>query len=107
MATFKSTIQEIYGDLQNPNLKNFVSHYVFNARFRVLLNYRIGKLFSKSNFFIFRQIGMWYKIRLITKRGCDISYNSIIGKNVKMPHPIGIVIGDGVIIKNNVKIFNK
>lgn len=108
MVTLKSTLQEISGDLlPHSNLKNFLSSYLFSARFRVLLNHRIGKFFSKRNFFLFKQIAAWYKIRLITKRGCDISYNSFIGKNVKMPHPIGIVIGDGVIIKNNVKIFQQ
>jgi len=44
---------------------------------------------------------------MIVKRNCDISYNATIGKNLRLPHPIGIVIGDGVIIKDNVMVFQQ
>lgn len=109
MTTFKETINAIRGDLPKGKffLKVFVYNYFFSARFRVLLNYRLGKYFFKSHFFIFKQIGLYYKYKLISKRNCDFSYNAIIGKNLKLPHPIGIVIGDGVIIHDNVKIFQQ
>jgi serine O-acetyltransferase len=32
---------------------------------------------------------------------------STIGKNIKLPHPLGIVIGAGVVIKDNVTIFQQ
>jgi serine O-acetyltransferase len=73
----------------------------------VLLNYRIGKYLFKSQNFIFRHIGLYYKTRLIIKRHCDISYNASIGKNLRMPHPVGIVIGEGVVIKDDVVIFQQ
>lgn len=38
---------------------------------------------------------------------CDISPKAIIGKGLSMPHPIGIVIGDGVIIGDDVKIWQQ
>lgn len=44
---------------------------------------------------------------MITKRGCQISYNASLGNNIKFPHPLGIVIGDGVVIGNNVKIWQQ
>lgn len=108
MTTLKSTIKDICDDLfPNATFKSFLVNYLISVRFRVLLNHRIGKFFFNSRYFFFKQIGVWYKIRLISKRGCDISYNSFIGKNLKMPHPIGIIIGDGVVINNNVKIFQQ
>lgn len=37
--------------------------------------------------------------------GCDISPKADIANNVVFPHPIGIVIGDGVKIQENVIIY--
>ncbi|AZB44664.1 hypothetical protein CEF21_21540 [Bacillus sp. FJAT-42376] len=39
------------------------------------------------------------------KFNCDISPYASIGKNITFPHPIGIVIGEGVHIGNNVTIY--
>lgn len=108
MSSIKEMLIEIKNDFPNgnPNLRLFLGYYFFNSGFRILLNHRLGKYFSKSNFFL-RLIAKYYKYRLITKRNCDISYNAIIGKNMKLPHSIGIVIGDGVVIKDNVIVFQQ
>lgn len=37
--------------------------------------------------------------------GCDVSPKASIANNVVFPHPIGIVIGDGVEIQENVVIY--
>ncbi|WP_154856957.1 serine O-acetyltransferase [Cyclobacterium xiamenense] len=47
----------------------------------------------------------YLRFRMLAKWNCDISYSSFIGKNLHMPHPIGIVIGDGVVIHDDVTIF--
>ncbi|MFV0221283.1 serine acetyltransferase [Empedobacter falsenii] len=109
MITLIGTIRDIKDDLPKGRSKLFVflQNYLYNARFRVLLNHRIGKYLFHCNNFILRQIALKYKYNLISKRGCDISYKSILGKGIKMPHPLGIVIGEGVIIKNNVMIFQQ
>ncbi|WP_290794812.1 serine O-acetyltransferase [Flavihumibacter sp. UBA7668] len=106
---FSCLLSEIKGDLPNQsfNIKAFFINYFYSARFRVLLNHRIGKFCFQSNSFIIRQISSYYKYKLISKRGCDISYNAIIGRNLRLPHPIGIVIGDGVIIGDNVMLFQQ
>jgi len=105
--SIKQTLNEIIKDLpvSKPSFKLFMTSFLYNMGFRVLLNYRIGKYLYHSNFFLLRQIGLFFRNRLITKRNCDISYNAIIGSNVRFPHPSGIIIGDGVIINNNVKIW--
>lgn len=109
MDRFLDTISDIRGDLlgNSKSFKVFLINYLYSPRFRVLLNHRLGKFFFKSNNFLIRQLGNHYKARLVSKRSCDISYNSVIGKNLKMPHPIGIVIGDGVVIKDNVMVFQE
>jgi serine O-acetyltransferase len=100
---------QIYKDLYSDKkgLKSFIKEYFFNASFRVLLNHRLGKSFAKSRFKIVNYLGAYYKKKLIEKRGCDISYKSVLGSNIKLPHPIGIVIGDEVIIEDNVTIFQQ
>ena len=109
MGRFRKTILEIKNDLRSdkPSLKVFLTSYMYSAQFRVLLNHRLGKYFSGSSFFIYRHLGRHYKKRLIVKRSCDISYSAEIGKRLTMPHPIGIVIGEGVEVKDDVVIFQQ
>jgi serine O-acetyltransferase len=109
LITLRQTITAIKNDLpqKKPGLLCFFKNYIYNCGFRVLLNHRIGKYFFFNKFPFFRQIGLYYKVKLITKRNCDISYKAIIGANVRFPHPLGIVIGEGVVIKDNVKIWQQ
>ncbi|MDA7652509.1 serine acetyltransferase [Akkermansiaceae bacterium] len=41
---------------------------------------------------------------LVARKNCDISFKAIIGDKVRLPHPIGLVIGAAE-IGNNVTIF--
>lgn len=103
--SLKQTFKEIKDDLPNPSIYNFISYYLFNPNFRILLNYRIGRFFYNKEFRIFKTLAKYYRMRLITKRNCDISYKCYIGKNLRLPHPLGIVIGEGVVIKDNVTLW--
>lgn len=107
MITLKQTIADIKNDLPHKTLSGFIKSYLYSAGFRVLLNHRIGKYLYHSRFILFRQVANYYKMRLITKRNCDISYKCTIGKNVRFPHALGIVIGDNVVINDNVKIWQQ
>ena len=44
-------------------------------------------------------------MKLIFRKNCDISFLSTIGNRLRLPHPIGVVIGADVIVRNNVTIF--
>lgn len=107
--TIRQISKEILGDLPNNSftLTVFFKNYLFSPRFRILLNHRIGKYFYQKKNYLLRQIANYYKVRMVVKRNCDISYNSKIGRNLQLPHPFGIVIGDGVEIKDNVMIFQQ
>ncbi len=109
MITLKQTLRDIKDDLLDKNglFLSVLRSYLNSPRFRVLLNHRLGKYFFKQQNLFLRQIGLYYKNRMIIKRNCDISYNAVLGKNLKLPHPLGIVIGDGVIIEDNVTIFQQ
>ena len=56
---------------------------------------------SKKNI-IYKKI---YENKIYTKYNCCISSKSYIDKNLFLPHPIGIVIGEGVRIGKNVTIY--
>lgn len=106
--TLKELLAEIKGDMKGQaGLSQFIRAYLYSASFRVLLNHRIGKYCFNSGNYILRRIALRYRYRLITRRNCDISYNAYLGKGIRLPHPLGIVIGDGVIIKDNVAIFQQ
>jgi|SRR5690554_1557253 len=109
MISFQKTLSDIRYDFPNgkPTIRLFFTYYFFSPRFRILLNYRLGKYLWKSRNLFLKMFGKYYRKIMITKRNCDISYNASIGKNLKMPHPIGIVIGDGVVIKDNVIVFQQ
>lgn len=79
--------------------------FLFNVSFRLTLNYRLGYYLAKRRNFIVNIILLYLKKRQLVKYGCDISYQAIIGKNISFPHPIGIVVGVGTVIGDNVKIW--
>tara|TARA_B100000378_G_scaffold206253_1_gene169510 strand:+ start:14128 stop:14658 length:531 start_codon:yes stop_codon:yes gene_type:complete len=107
MITFKETLSDIKNDLPKKSLISFIRNYFLNPSFRVLLNYRLGKYFFYSRLVFSKQLSEFYRYRLITKRGCDISYKSTLGKGIIFPHPLGIVIGVGVVVGDNVVVFQQ
>jgi serine O-acetyltransferase len=106
-ATLKKTWGEIKNDLPTKRYSflKFLYHFFLNPKFRLLLNHRIGKYFYFHSFTSLKPIAIYYKNKMLTKRHCDISYGATIGKRLQFPHPIGIVIGDQVVIKDDVVIF--
>ncbi|WP_051394498.1 serine O-acetyltransferase [Leptolyngbya sp. Heron Island J] len=101
--TFSGLFSDIRSDLQR-NSKSFhesLFRLLFNPSIRVLLYYRLShwlykKKFHKSSYII----NSWQN-----KYGCYISRKSELGKHVRLVHPIGIVIGDGVVIEDDVAIW--
>lgn len=108
--TFKTLLNEIRYDLKVEgyvSIKYFANSYFFNPSFRLLLNFRLGKYLSSSKWKINRLVASRFKLRQLIKRNCQISFKASIGKGVKFAHPIGIVIGEGVVIKDNVIIWQQ
>tara|TARA_Y100001954_G_C15784857_1_gene591912 strand:- start:422 stop:928 length:507 start_codon:yes stop_codon:yes gene_type:complete len=102
----KSDIKSIAGN----NFIRMIYCLHFNMQLRLILNYRIGRYLHCNRNFLNTIIISFLKKRQIRNYGCDISYNSKIGKQIKFPHPTGIVIGnnceigDGVMIWQNVTL---
>ncbi|WP_214073672.1 hypothetical protein [Mucilaginibacter sp. dw_454] len=103
----RETLKDIKSDClyhRGDSFARAIGVYLFNPAFRILLNYRIGKylLEHKTLNFLHR----YYKYRQI-RRGCQVSFKCTIGKNLLLHHPLGIIIGEGVIIKDNVEIYQQ
>jgi serine O-acetyltransferase len=106
----KELISIIKADLRNhggKSLPKSIGAYLFNPSFRLVLNYRLGRFFHLRKSAPFKLLARYYAYRQATKRNCDISYRATIGNNISFPHPIGIVIGDDVVVGNNVKIWQQ
>lgn len=77
---------------------------------------KIYRIYKKSNNLIKKNnkfLAYYYMNKMYKKYGCTISPKAEIGKNLKLPHPGGIVIGaeskigDNVIIYQNVTLGRK
>lgn len=69
---------------------------------------KIYKLYKKSRNYMVKNkkyIASYYSYKIYKKYGCEISQNAEIGEKLMLPHPIGIVIGEGVKIANNCVIY--
>lgn len=54
---------------------------------------------------VYRYVAMYITFKIKTKYGCYLSPKAIIGKNLSLRHPVGVVIGDGVTIGDNATIY--
>lgn len=78
---------------------------VFNPGFSAVLRYRIARrLFAAGGGFK-RLIGRIVWLSNVRAFGCFISPGADIGPGLWLPHPVGIVIGDGVRIGRDVTIY--
>lgn len=84
---------------------NFIYTFLFNPSYRLKLNYRLGVYFINKRDVFSKFIIGYLRYTQTTKRNCQISYKAKIDKTVEFPHPLGIVIGENVIIGKNVKIW--
>lgn len=87
-------------------LSKIVSYPVYffyaGATYRVGLNLKLLKYFKARKW---RRASILVTNNLQKKYGVFVSVNSDLGNDLKLPHPVGIVIGDGVKLGNNVTIF--
>ena len=73
-----------------------------NSPRKSVLEYRVASWLSVNGY---RRLSTLCFRRLERRYGVYISKAAEIGPGLVMPHPIGIVIGEGVVIGNNCKIF--
>ena len=107
MGSLKTTYKQILLDYPSDKpafIKCLLAKYL-SPSYSVLFSYRLGYYFYHSNNRFFRFFASRKRMKLIFRKNCDISFLSSIGNRLKLPHPIGIVIGADVEIGHNVTIF--
>lgn len=86
------------------DISHIISAILFGRGFHLMLSYRLQKQLLKVPYIgkILAKI-IWYLTSTIT--ACDISFLANLGNGIYIPHPTGIVIGQGTIIGNNATIY--
>jgi serine O-acetyltransferase len=105
VASLLSVIKEDLQFYGGTNANKKVLTFLFKHSFSVMLNYRLGRHFLQCKFPFSNLFVIYLKHRQLKYGSCHISYEACIGKRLNLPHPVGIVIGKGVVVKDNVTIY--
>jgi serine O-acetyltransferase len=87
------------------NIVQLFIYLLIDEPFKLLVSYRIICALRRSKSIIARVFALWLQKRQLRKWSCEISHTAIIGKGVRFCHPIGIVIGAGTKIEEDVKVW--
>lgn len=70
-------------------------------------NKKIYSMYLKSKKWLNKcnYIAYYYSYKIEKKYGCALPPTAKIGKNLKFPHPNGVVIGEGAVVGNDVTIY--
>lgn len=70
-----------------------------------MLLYRMSRYCYLSVSFLGPTLSLALRHLMRIYSGCDISPKAQISTDLKLPHPLGVVIGDGVVVKDRVMIW--
>jgi len=87
----------------DPSLSGLLITCLTDYKFRILLRMRLSQSFIRRGF-IARQIAR-HLLKLNCRYGVDISPYASIGGGLRLAHPCNIVIGDGAVVGNKVRIL--
>ena len=103
-----SVFQDYYSDNQSNTIrmkKTLRALFAINKVGKINFWVRANIKYSNSSFRPFQLIGRMCHNHILKWYSSEISPYSKIGKNVCFPHPIGIVIGNGVVLEDNVTVY--
>jgi serine O-acetyltransferase len=112
--TFRDCCSDISSDLafyakgkrEHPTFSDKLKAFLFNPSFQLLLCYRLGHFFqtrrSKLSLLTL-PLWHWQTVHI----GSQISFSATLGHQIRFPHPLGIVIGEGAEVKDNATIFQQ
>ena len=82
-----------------------IVRYVFGLEFHLLALYRISRFFRLKVPLLGPLVSVIVRHVMRVYTSCDISPLAVIEKGVSFPHPIGIVIGEGVHLRTGAKVW--
>lgn len=93
LELIRSDLRGMYGE------KRFaLARALLNPSFHALILLRLAQTSTRRWFWLWRNA-------LIAKHGIDVGIGFSVGESLKLPHPIGIVIGGGAKVGGNVTIY--
>ncbi|WP_343154301.1 serine O-acetyltransferase [Buchnera aphidicola (Aphis aurantii)] len=88
---------------KDPATKNYLTPFLYFKGFHALASYRVSHyLWNKKQY----ELSMYLQSRISTVFSVDIHPAACIGSGVFLDHATGIVIGEGVIIEDDVSILH-
>ncbi len=94
--------EEILKNSKRPLLRLINIYFLTYGQSNCILNYRIGQnLYTRG----YTKIGRYFYTKLQRNYGVYIHPDAQIGIGLSLPHPVGIVIGQGVKIGENSVIY--
>lgn len=107
--SLKNCLKDINQDLVfygGKNLLSKVTIFFLNISFKLIFWYRISRYcYLKSK--MTRRALVFIKYRQYLLGGNEIDYRAKLGNRIKFAHPSGVIIGAGVIIEDEVTIFQQ
>lgn len=88
-------------------MRRQIKRYVFNMGFDVTILYRVRYLLYSRILWAGQTIAIAVRQFMRVYSSCNISPKAVISKCCKLPHLMGIVIGDGVIVEEKVRIWHR
>lgn len=108
--TFGDVIHQVRQDLEYMELRSLPTvlfAILLNAEFQLLASYRFARYFflrrTLFGSFVLAITRYWQ----LTNFGSEISPVADIGKGPRLPHPNGIIIGEGAVVGDHVHIFQQ
>ena len=83
--------------------KSSLRIFLITRSFHLLFLFRLNSFFWRSK--SFRFFRSFFRFLTESYTGCEIHPEASIGSRIYFPHPVGIVIGQGVKIGNDALIF--
>jgi len=81
-----------------------VYRFFFYPYYNVIYLYKLMKILYKNNF---KLLSTLVRNSLIRNYGIFIGFETEIGENLNLPHPQGIILGEGVKIGDNCTIYHQ
>lgn len=97
-------LDDMLANTNRRSLMAFPIAWLQSPGFAVLISWRLAKKLSQRGLLL-RIFALFIWRFFVANRGCYISLKASIGRRFRLPHAIGIVIGDGAVIGDDVTMY--
>lgn len=102
--SYSKVVQNELNIVGKPTIIKVLKRIFINTGERCVFLFRVGQILNNKGYRILSILIYNY---LVKNFGIFLSYKAQIGIGLKLPHPNGIIIGDGSVIGDNCTIFHQ